>query len=147
MMLRVNGMTIALSTGCTLNTTTQTTDSRTKDDATGPAAEFDYVDWTASSENMVGKNEGVTAEMLYNTLLEHQLAGTVVDLDLVLVANPAGKIPTGGWTADATADNGFKPYGGKALIESLNLSAPAEGEATVSVNFKAVGPLAPVTIK
>lgn len=144
-MLRVNGKTIALATSCTVNTTTQTVDARTKDDPTGPAAEFDYVDWTANSENMVGANENVTGQMLYAQLLELQLAGTFVDLSLDIVTDYTGKVPATDWKTDASANDAFKPYGGKALIDSLALSAPNEGNATVSIGFKAAGPLELVT--
>ena len=147
LMLRVNSKTIALSTNATLNTTTQTIDSRTKDDATGPAAEFDFVDWTASSENVVGKNEDVTAEMVYAELLSLQLAGTIVELSMELMSNYTSAIPSAGWSPDSSTNaqkNGFVPVSGKAFIESLSLSAPESGNATLSVNFKAAGPLSPV---
>lgn len=147
--LRVNEKTIALSTNCQLSTTTQIIDSKTKDDAAGPAGDFDYVDWTVSSENILGYNEGVTAEQTYGQLLELQLAGTVVNISLDLIANASGKIPQTGWqTADSdTVYPYYIAVGGDALIESVNLNAPGEGNATVSVNFKAVGPLAPIPVQ
>lgn len=144
-MLRVGGKTIALATSCSVNTTTQVTDNRTKDDANGPAGEFDFVDWNASSENVLGANENVTAEMVYDELLTAQLAGTKLEISMSLVLNPNGAIPTGGWQQDSTNNKVIKPYGGLALVESINLNAPVDGVATVSVNFKAVGPLAPIT--
>lgn len=143
--LRVNGKTIALSTSCSLNATTQVLDSKTKDDASGPAGEFDYVDWNASSENVVGANENVTNEVVYAELMELQLAGTVVKLSLELMANASGAIPQGGWTPDSATNKAFAAYEGNALIESVNLNAPADGVATVSVNFKAVGPLTKIS--
>ena len=145
LMLRVGGKTIALATSCSLNTTTQVTDNRTKDDANGPAGEFDFVDWNASSENVLGANEDVTAEMVYDELLTAQLAGTKLEISMSLVLNPNGAIPTGGWQEDSTNNKVIKPYGGLALVESINLNAPVDGVATVSVSFKAVGPLAPIT--
>lgn len=139
--LRVNEKPIALSTSCSLSTTTQVTDSKTKDDANGPAGEFDWLDWNASSENVVGFNENVTAEMVYAELLDLQIAGTEIDLSCELMANATGKVPTSGWTPDTAQNKAFAAYGGKVLIESVNLNAPVDGNATVSVNFKAVGPL------
>lgn len=140
--LRVNNQTIALATSCSLNTTTQVVDSKTKDDASGPAGEFDYVDWSASSDNVVGYNEDVTAELVYDSLMALQLEGTAVDLALDLVTNASGAIPAEGWASDSAGNKAFSSYGGKALIESVNLNAPVDGNATVSVSFKAVGPLA-----
>jgi hypothetical protein len=144
LMLRVGGKTIALATSCSVNTTTQVTDNRTKDDANGPAGEFDFVDWNASSENVLGANENVTAEMVYDELLTAQLAGTKLEISMSLVLDPTGAIPTEGWKTDSTNNKVIKPYGGLALVESINLNAPVDGVATVSVNFKAVGPLAPI---
>lgn len=147
-MLRAGGKTIALATSCTLTTTTVTIDGRTKDDASGPAEEFDRVDWNASSENLVGRNEDVTAEMVYSDLLALQLAGTPVELSMELITNSTSAIPTTGWTPESAAnaqERGFAPVKGNALIESLNLSAPGEGNATLSVNFKGVGPISIIT--
>lgn len=145
---RVNGKTIAFATNCSLNTTTQIIDSKTKDDAAGPAGEFDYVDWTVSSENILGYNEGITIEQTYGQLLELQLAGTVVKISLDLIANASGKIPQTGWQADNdTAYPYYVAVEGNALIESVNLNAPTEGNATVSVNFKAVGPLETIPVE
>lgn len=143
LMLRVGGKTIALATSCSVTITTQIIDNRTKDDANGPVGEFDFVDWSAISENVLGANEGVTAEMVYDELLSAQVTGTKLEVSMCLVLDPNGAIPTEGWQKDSTNNKVFKPYGGLALIESIALNAPATGEATVSVNFKAVGPLKP----
>ena len=140
-MLRVDGKTIALATSCSLNTTTQTTDARTKDDATGPAAEFDFVDWTASSENVVGYNETVTTQEVYDTLLDYQLAGKVVEISLDVINEHNGAIPAGDWQTATEKQADYTPRKGNALIESINLNAPNEGNATISISFKAVGPL------
>ena len=142
--MRANGQTIALSTSCSLNTTTQIVDSKTKDDAVGPAGEFDFVDWNGSSENMVGYNEDVTTELVYESLMELQLAGTVVELSMDLVADYKGKVPTAGWSVDEAGNKAYAAYGGRALIESVSLNAPVDGNATISVNFKGVGPLSKV---
>ena len=139
--LRVNKKTIALATSCSLNTTTQVVDSKTKDDAVGPAGEFDFVDWSGNSDNVLGANENVTSEMVYAELMELQLNGEVIDLSLELITNAGGKIPESGWSPDTTEHKDFAAYGGKALIESVNLNAPTDGVTTVSVSFKAVGPL------
>lgn len=139
--LTAGGVTIAYATSCSLNTTTQVVDSRTKDDAVGPAGDVDYIDWNASSENIVGANENVTAEMVYYQLLDKQLAGEKIEVAMKLMANATGAIPSTGWQPATGNNNAFAPYGGLAIIESVNLNAPAEGNATVSINFKGVGPL------
>ena len=138
--VRVNGHTIALSTQCSFSTTTQTSESKTKDDPVGPSSEFEFIDWTVSSNSGVGKNDNVTAQMLYAQLLELQLAGTQVDVIIDLVANAKGAVPSGDWHSDSSLDDIFVPYTGKAWVD-LNMDAPAEGNATLSVTFKAAGPL------
>lgn len=143
--LTAGGVTIAYATSCSLNTTTQVVDSRTKDDAVGPAGDVDYIDWNASSENIVGANEDETPEEVYQSLLDKQLAGEKIQVAMKLMANANGAIPSTGWQPNTTPNKAFAPYGGLAIIESVNLNAPADGNATVSTNFKGVGPLTKLT--
>ena len=145
-MMRVNNKTLALATSCSLNVTTQVTDSKTKDDAVGPTGEFDYADWNMSSENLVGANDGVTGQMLSDELLALQLAGTKVEISVDLMANSTSSVPSSDWSPEnPTTKTGFTPNGGEALIESFQLNAPVDGKASVSINFKGVSPLAKVT--
>lgn len=145
-MMRVNDKTIALATSCSLNVTTQVTDSKTKDDAVGPTGEFAYADWNMSSENLVGANDGVTGQMLSDELLALQLAGTKVGISVELMANSTSSVPSSDWSPEnPTTKTGFTPYGGEALIESFQMNAPVDGKASVSINFKGVSPLAKVT--
>ncbi|MBO7193719.1 MAG: hypothetical protein J6V47_05480 [Bacteroidaceae bacterium] len=142
MRLRVNGKTIALSNSCTFNTTTQTIDAKTKDDAKGPYSEFDFVDWTMGSENLVGYKEETTSQILYKELLALQLAGTEVEVSVDLVKNASGAVPANGdWESETAENKAFAPYKGMAWIESLNLSMPKDGKATLSVNLKGNSPL------
>ena len=143
--LMVENKTIAYSTSCSFNTTTQIVDAKTKDDAVGPAGEVDYVDWNGSCENILGYNEGVTAEQVYDTLMDLQLAGTKVNLRFCLVDEAAGAVPKDGWKPSTATAKDITPRGGLAIIESVSLNAPAEGNATVSFNFKGVGPLQKLT--
>ena len=145
LMLRVENSTIALATSCSVTTTTVTSESRTKDDAVGPNASFEYVDWSMSSDNIVGSNDDVTAQKLYDDLLELQLAGTVVNVSAELMSSTTGAVPKGDWQPDTAENNAFKPYGGEAYINDIQLNAPAEGDATLSVSFKANGPLRKLT--
>lgn len=146
LMVRVNNKTIALSNSCTFNTTTQTIDAKTKDDAKGPYNEFDYVDWSMGSENLVGYKEETTAQVLYDDLLGMQIAGTEVEVSVDLVQNSSGAVPASGdWVSDGTENKAFAPYKGKAWIESINLTMPKDGKATVSINFKGNSPLTRVS--
>ena len=145
-MMRVNGKTIALATSCSMSTTTQITESKTKDDAKGPGGDFDFIDWSMSSENLVGSNENVTGQMLYDELLALQVAGTKVNVSMELVQNADGAVPSTDWQPDtATTKTGYAPYGGEAWIESVNLNNPVDGKSTVSINFKGAGPLGKIS--
>lgn len=137
--LRLNGATIALATSATLNTTTQYSDDKTKDDAEGPYGDPEWVDWTMSSENIVGMSG--SAQHTYEQLMDLQLAKTVLSASMELVANATGAVPDTDWAADTAPNTGFAAYGGNVTIESVNLTAPMDGKATISVNLRATGPL------
>lgn len=143
--LRANNQTIALATDCSVNTTTRFVDGLTKDDEEGFGDEFDGVDWTASSNNLVGYNEDVTTELVYDSLMELQENGTPVDLAIEKMANASGKIPEGGWAPSTGTDRAFEARGGKAFIESISLNAPASGNATININFKGKSKLTRLT--
>ncbi len=144
LMARVNNRTVALATSCSFTATTQFEDAQTKDDAEGPANEPTWVDWSGSSENMVGIDESQSVQLTYAELLDLQLSKTVIDLSFDLVSNAEGSVPEGDWKPDTTNVYGFASYGGKAYIESVNLNAPNNGKATFSVAFKAAGPLSKI---
>ena len=137
----VDGKATALATSCSLNATMQFDDTRTKDDAEGPAPEPDYIDWSVGSENIVGYNEDVTAEMLYDELMETFVSKKKVEIYVEQIADASGAVPAGGWKPDTTVKKAFAPYGGYAYIESVTLNAPENGKATVSVSYKGYGAL------
>lgn len=149
LMLFVNGQTIALATSCSLNSNAKLNDARTKDDPTGPANEFDGIEWTLSSENMVGVDPAGVA-MTHASLMRLHLQGALVDVRFSM-ASPdgtnvaSGAQPDEGWTQypsqKAENDYGVTAFGGKAYIESVQLNAPVEGKATMTVNLKGEGDL------
>lgn len=143
--LRANGQTIALATDCSVNTTTRFVDGLTKDDEEGFGDEFDGVDWTANSNNLVGYNENVTTELVYDSLMELQENGTLVELTIEKMTDASGKIPEGGWLPSTETDRAFSARGGKAFIESIQLNAPASGNATISISFKGKSKLTKLT--
>lgn len=144
-MLRVDNKTIVCATSCSLSVTTQFEDSKTKDDAEGPSNEPTWVDWTMSSENMVGVDEKEPARMTYEKLLDLQLEKTVVELSMDLMLDSEGAAPEGDWQKDTAVPKGWASYGGRAYIESVQVNAPNEGKVTFSVNFKPAGSLAKIT--
>lgn len=145
MQVRANGHTIALSTSCSLNTTTQySSDSKTKDEAIGPGGdEPEYVDWSLNGDSLIGIS--AAEQLTYEQLMDLQLSLTVLDVEFFLAADGAGAVPDGDWTPDKAADYGFAPYGGKATIESISANAPTDGKASYSVAFKPASALKKIT--
>ena len=135
--VRANGHTVALSTNCSLQTTTQySSDEKTKDEEKGPGNdEAEWVDWTMSVDALVGISR--ESQLTHAQLLEYQLALTKLDVELFLVADGDGEVPEGDWTPDLAEQWGFARFGGKATIESINTNGPNEGKASFSVNLKA----------
>ena len=146
--LRLDGHTIALSTSCSLQTTTQySSDAKTKDEAMGPSSgDAEWVDWTMSCDALVGAS---AAEQLTEAQLRrYQLQLKELDAEFFMAANGDAKVPEGDWvpeSAAAIALAGFARFGGKVTIESINTNAPVEGKASFSVSFKAASPLAEIT--
>ena len=141
-MLFVDGTTIALATSCSLEVTTQTQDVRTKDSAYGPDNDFDFCDWSLSSESLVGENEGVDAQVLAGDLLDMQLAGTPVSVIIGRVSRTSASIPADGWAAPSADTNAvLGAYEGEALIMSSSNTADKEGKATFSVKLNGRGEL------
>lgn len=143
--LRFGGHTIALSTSCSLQTTTQySSDAKTKDEALGPSSgDAEWVDWTMSVEALVGVS---SAEQLTEAKLRRlQLNLAELDAEFFLAANGKGSVPSGDWTPDNAEEMGVARFGGKVTIESISTNAPTEGNASFSVNFKAASPLVEIT--
>lgn len=142
-MLFADGATIALATSCSLEVTTQTQDVRTKDSAYGPDKEFDFCEWSLSSESLVGENEDVGDQYFAKDLLGMQLAGTPVDVVIGRVSRTSASIPAEGWgdPLAVSSDVVLGAYRGKALIMSSSVNAPTDGKATFSVKLDGLGEL------
>lgn len=142
--VKVDGKTIALSTSCSLSLTPQIDNTRTKDDATGPAGDLNYCDWSISADSIAGMNESDSAQMIYDTLFDLATQGVKPDIEFISVKDATGAIPVGDWQQD-TAAKVVKGYHGTCIIDKLDITAPAEGDATVSVSFKGAGQLQRIT--
>lgn len=132
-MLFVNGKSIAYATSHTLTVGAETVDSSNKDEGGGGWASSDVnqLNWSASSENIMGDGEGNT----YETLLALMIAKQPIDLVFASKSGNASNVPTGGW------DAGSVYASGKALITNLVANAPNGESATTTVDFTGVGPL------
>lgn len=143
--VRADGHTVALSTNCSLQTTTQyASDEKTKDEARGPeSGNAEWVDWSMSVDALMGVSEA--SQLTHAQLIDYQLACTELEVEFFLAANAAGDVPVGDWTPDKAAEMGVARYGGKATIENVNTNGPNAGKASFSVNFKAASILKKIT--
>lgn len=141
LMLFVNGKSIAFATSHSLEISLDTREISTKDHGgKWTEAEAGKINWTISSENLVGNpGEGVN----YDTLLDIMIARKPIDVVFALEGDStdfeAGKldyVPTGGWSAKT--GNGRS---GKVILTSLSCSAPNAEYATMSATFTGVGEL------
>lgn len=97
--------------------------------------EIDTFSWTITSENFYAESaEGKT----FADLWAYYSAGTVLDLKFGTAADSTTGVPTGGWVAPTTGTI----LAGKAIITSLDLNAPVDDNASVSITFTGKGPLA-----
>ena len=139
LMLFLGGTAIACATSHTLSISIDTTESSTKskDNHAGAWKTYEASDmsWTVSSENLYSTGGvGKSFEDLYT------LKGQAVDIIFTTATETDLDVPEGGWTPKA--NTGYK---GKAIITSLELSAPDGENATFSVNLQGTGALDPVT--
>lgn len=125
---------VALSTNCTISLTANTADSATKDDGIFAASDVSGISWEISNESL-HTVETRSIDWTYDTLFDKMVAGSPVDVCFGVPsnANTTG-IPNVGWTSPGT-------YTGKAIISSLELNGPVDGNATVSISLTGYGAL------
>ena len=141
-MLFLGGSAIAMSTNHILNVNPKLDETVTKDDAEGPAAAIDYVDWDCSADSVVGES-GVTNEETFASLIESQIGGATIAvvLDAVTAATADQAVPADGWE-NADSSSVFTPKrSGNALISEITIDAPADGFATMNVALVGKGAL------
>lgn len=130
-MVFVDSKAVACATNSVLELTSKTIEERTKDDAPGPKVEVDYVDWSASTENLVGTSNGTNIDELIETML----SADTVDLVFGPVGSSEQAEPSSGW-ASTSYITGFVSRQGTAIIESISVNAPVDGKASATVKFK-----------
>lgn len=141
-MLFLGNECVALATNHTMNINPQFSESKTKDDAEGPApASLDYADWDASVDALMGTS-AASGTKEYDDLVSLVIAGTSVSLvaDAVSAAQAGGAIPSTGFTP-ANSSTVFPKMTGNAFISELTIDAGETGDATISANFVAAGNL------
>lgn len=136
LMVFYGGESLALATNHTINFTVNVNETVTKDSGIWSNAIATSIAWEGTSDNLA-----VAAD--YNKLYDAMVARQPVDFVFGMPAS---------WTENGLADGvdyWEEPttttgedviyYKGKAIITSLNLSAPAGDNATYSITFKGAG--------
>ena len=96
--------------------------------------DIDTLSWTITSENFYAETaEGKT----FKDLFAYYSAGTVLDIKFGTAATSTTGVPSGGWVAPTSGT----VLSGKAIITSLDLNAPNEDNASVSITFTGKGAL------
>ena len=130
---------LALASNHTLDLQADTTETSSKDSGSWADSEVSKLRWTASSENFI---EGLEGD--YAALVEAWRTKAVVDIVTAVPTNISeSPVPEGGWLPPTTGGG----YTGKALISSVTLNAPSEGNATMSISLTGKGELKPLTVE
>lgn len=131
---------IGFCTNHTLSTSASTINVSHKDLADAGASgkwddqDLDTLSWTITSENFYAETaEGKT----FKDLFAYYSAGTVLDIKFGTAATSTTGVPTGGWVAPTSGT----VLSGKAIITSLDLNAPVDDNASVSITFTGKGAL------
>ena len=96
--------------------------------------DLDTLSWTITSENFYAETcEGKT----FKELFAYYSAGTVLDIKFGTAVTSTTGVPTGGWVAPASGT----VLSGKAIITSLDINAPTDDNASVSITFTGKGAL------
>lgn len=131
---------IGFCTNHTLSTSASTINVSHKDLADAGASgkwddqDLDTLSWTITSENFYAETaEGKT----FKDLFAYYSAGTVLDIKFGTAATSTTGVPTGGWVAPTSGT----VLSGKAIITSLDINAPVDDNASVSITFTGKGAL------
>ena len=141
LMLKIGGTIYGYATDCSFNITTDTTEVSTtkykRSTAAGKYKEYepDIISWDASSGYVVAESEAD-----YIALVDKQLAGEPIDVEFIDVMDKASATDKGATGDVEAATSGIK-MSGKAIITSIQLSAPTDGDATFSINLQGTGKL------
>ena len=133
-MIFVDGSAIAMATNHTLTLNTETSETSSKDTGLWGDEKVTRLRWEASSDSFV---DGIGSTSSFATLFDLWKAGEAVDISLAVPSNLAsavdGEVPTAGWTEPTSGQ-----YEGQALITSVSLNTPHDGDATMSVSMRGV---------
>lgn len=119
--ISVEGKTIYHATNCTFDSNMSITSIATKD-TPGEEGLPDIITWNLSADSVVtNAPEGATPPLGTKNLLDYHLAGTLLDIEFT------------------TNVEGDFIIAGQAYVESVNIAAPVQGQATFTASFKGNG--------
>lgn len=135
LMIGIAGEVLGYATDCSIDVTTDTTEvTSTKYKHKTSAGNFKEYESDVNSISLSSSYVLSDSMEDYMTLVQTQLAGTAVDVTFSTVETE-GPGQSGDITVSAT---GLKASG-KALITSISLSAPVDGECTFQVSLQGTG--------
>jgi len=136
LMIFVGEKALALATSCNIDLTANTEDAASKDSGGWDDPEITGWAWTAASDNICGVSDDSNIDLVYEDLMDMCMAGEPVAVKVGIAANATnGDVPAAGWTVPA------KGYSGKAIIDSVKITAANKQNATVTVSLKGKGAL------
>lgn len=136
LMLWIGGKVVALSTGCTINLSAETSDAATKDDGMWGAPEVSGMSWSASNESVDSADEERTNDQVYSQLFDLFIAGEPINITVGVPTNKSNTgLPEAGWTAPTQG------YSGKAIMTALDRTGNKGSNGSISVSLQGVGAL------
>ena len=136
LMLFVDSKALALATSCGIDLTANTEDAASKDSGGWDDPEITGWTWAASSDNLCSADEADSVDITYEKLVDLWLKGEPVDVKFGVAANASDvEVPAEGWAVPG------KGYSGKAVIDSVKITAANKQNATITVSLKGKGAL------
>ncbi len=136
LMIFVNDKALALATSCNIDLTANTEDAASKDSGGWDDPEITGWAWTGGSDNICGADDDSDIDLVYEDLMDLCMSGEPVAIKVGIAANATnGDVPEAGWTVPT------KGYSGKAIIDSVKITAANKQNATLSVSLKGKGAL------
>lgn len=123
----------ACATSCSISSRLKLEETSDKDTPITGVQEMVGQEWDASTTNLMSDLAA------YEELMELHLAGTVITIAIGTISNPNNDGLGGTNTAWALGATGG--YFGKAIIESIELTADNGSKATYNAKFKGTSPL------
>lgn len=135
LMLSIDGEIYGYANDCSIDVSTDTSEvTSTKYKHKTAAGVFKEFEADATSISLSSSYVLSDTVADYATMANHQLTGLPIDVKFVQVeaTGPGG-------TGDITETSAGLKWSGKAIITSMSLSAPVDGESTFSVSLQGTG--------